>query len=185
MTTWDTNTPLAPKDPPHWFVIALAWLLIALFATALVAAIFVHVPETVRSRFVLTPENGAEPIQSPRHGVVAQVFVKQGQSVHKGDPLFLIRVDEVREWKLESDTRREELRALQERLGKEAEAYESALRIKDSEISQADREVTFRAEHLRIMQDLVVRVEKLSANGELLHANDEDLHDLEMLRAEC
>ncbi|HEX7419593.1 MAG TPA: HlyD family efflux transporter periplasmic adaptor subunit [Thermoanaerobaculia bacterium] len=165
MTTWDTDTPLAPKDPPHWFVIALAWLLIALFATALLAAIFVHVPETVRSRFVLMPENGAEPIQSPRHGVVAQVFVKQGQSVHKGDPLFLIRVDEVREWKLESDTRREELRALQERLGKEAEAYESALRIKDSEISQADREVTFRAEHLKIMQDLVVRVEKLAANG--------------------
>jgi membrane fusion protein len=165
MTTWDTDTPLAPKDPPHWFVAALAWLLIALFTTALLASIFVHVPETVRSRFVLLPENGAESIQSPRHGVVAQVLAKQGQSVHKGDLLFLLRVDEVREWKLESDTRREELRALQERLGKEEEAYQSAVRLKDSEIDQADREVAFRAAHLKIMQDLVVRVEKLAASG--------------------
>lgn len=165
MTTWEADAPIAPKDPPHWFVVALAWLLIALFATALLVAIFVHVPETVRSRFVLMPENGVESIQSPRRGVVAQVSAKQGQSVHKGDLLFLLRVDEVREWKLESDTRREELRALQERLGKEEEAYGSALRIKDSEISQADREVTFREAHLRIMQDLVVRVEKLAASG--------------------
>src|SRR5438552_7445279 len=110
---------IAPQDPPRWFASSVAWLLIALFSTALVAAIFVHVPETVRSRFVLMPDGGAEPMQAPRRGVVAQVFVKAGQSVRKGDPLFLLRVDEVREWKVESDTRQEELRAVKDRMSKE------------------------------------------------------------------
>ena len=165
MTTWDTDLPIARKEPPPWFMTALAWLLIALFATAVLAAIFVHVPETVKSRFVLMPENGADAIQSPRHGVVAQVLVKAGQDVHRGDRLFLLRVDEVREWKVESDTRQEELRALKERLAKDEEAFSSALRIKDSEIEQAEREVTFRESHVKIMNDLVARVEKLAASG--------------------
>ncbi len=165
MTTWDTDLPIAQQDPPSWFVSAFAWLLIALFATALLAAIFVHVPETVRSPFVLMPENGADAIQSPRHGVVAQVFVKAGQTVRRGDRLFLLRVDEVREWKLESDTRREELRALSERAKREEEGHAAGLRIKESEIEQASREVAFLEAHTKIMQDLVRRVEKLAANG--------------------
>jgi len=162
---WEPEAPIAPPEPPHWFASGLAWLLIALFATAVVAAVFVHVSETVRSRFVLTPEGGVESIQAPRHGVVAKVMVKAGQAVRKGEPLFLLRVDEVREWKLQSDTRAEDLRALRERMAKEEEEYASALRIKDSEIDQADREVRFRAAHLEIMKDLVARVEKLSASG--------------------
>ncbi len=165
MTTWDTDLPIAQQDPPSWFVSAFAWLLIALFATALLAAIFVHVPETVRSPFVLMPENGADAIQSPRPGVVAQVFVKAGQTVRRGDRLFLLRVDEVREWKLESDTRREELRALSERAKREEEGHAAGLRIKESEIEQASREVAFLEAHTKIMQDLVRRVEKLAANG--------------------
>ncbi|MGZ5476149.1 MAG: hypothetical protein ACXW29_07220, partial [Thermoanaerobaculia bacterium] len=72
--TWESQSPLLPSDPPHWFVPALAWLLIALFATVLLAAVFVHVPETVHSRFVLVPEGGSDPIQSPRSAVVEQVL---------------------------------------------------------------------------------------------------------------
>ena len=165
MPSWEPETPIAPQEPPHWFATAMAWLLIALFATAVLAAIFVHVPETVRSRFILTPESGTASIQAPRSGVVTQVFVKAGQAVKKGDPLFLVRVDEVREWKLEHDTRAEQLRSLADRMAKEDEEYGSALRIKESEIEQEDREVAFRVDHLKIMEDLVVRVEKLAATG--------------------
>jgi multidrug efflux pump subunit AcrA (membrane-fusion protein) len=165
MTAWETDLPIARREPPNWFMTALAWLLIALFATALLVAVFVRVPETVSSRFVLMPENGADAIQSPRPGVVAQVFVKPGQIVRAGDRLFLLRVDEVREWKLESDTRQEELRAMKDRLARDEEGFSSALRIKESEIEQAEREVAFRESHVNIMNDLVVRVEKLAASG--------------------
>jgi membrane fusion protein len=163
--TWESQSPLLPSDPPRWFVPALAWLLIALFATVLLAAIFVHVPETVHSRFVLVPEGGSDPIQSPRSAVVEQVLVRPGQQVKKGDTLFLLRVDEVREWRTETDAREESLRSLRATSTKLEEAHEPALRIKDGEIDQAGREMNFRTTHLRVMHELTEKVEKLARTG--------------------
>jgi membrane fusion protein len=162
---WEEEAPLVPSDPPGWFVRMLASLLIALFVTALLAAILVRVPETVQSRFELVTEGGADPIRSPRHAVLEQVLVRPGQTVKMGDPLFVMRVDEVREWRTETDAREETLRALGDSSAKREEAHASALRIKDSEIDQAQREVTFRGTHLATMRDLLVRVEKLAATG--------------------
>ncbi len=156
---------LVPREPPRWFARALGWLLIALFVTALLAAIFVHIPETVQSRFVLESTGGADPIQSPRHAVIEQVLVRQGQSVRKGDPMFLLRVDEVREWRTDTATRTEALRAVRERSAKLEQSYASTLRIKDSEIDQAKRELAFRETHLATMRDLLARVEKLEKSG--------------------
>jgi membrane fusion protein len=162
---WEEQAPLIRQEPPHWFAPALAWLLIALFAVALLAAIFVRIPETVQSRFVLLQEGGADPIQSPRPAVIEQVLVRAGQQVKKGDRLFLLRVDQVREWRTEMDTRQEALRALGDRSAKLEEQYGSSLRIKDGEIDQAEREVAFRIKHVEIMRDLLSRVEKLSRSG--------------------
>lgn len=162
---WQQQDALVPHDPPGWFVPALAWLLIALFVTALLASVLVHVPETVESKFVLVPVGGADPIQSPRPAVIEQVLVHAGQTVKKGDKLFVMRVDEVREWRTDTDSRKDALRAIRERATKSEEAHASALRLKDSEIDQAQREVTFRTTHLQIMRDLTARVEKLSATG--------------------
>ena len=181
--TWEKQAPVVPRDPPHWFVPALAWLLIALFLTVLLAAIFVRVPETVPSRFVLVPEGGADPIKSPRHAVIEQVLLRAGQKVKKGDRLFVMRVDEVREWRTETDAREETLRALRENSRKLEEAHLSALRIKDSEINQAEREVTFRNTHLGIMRDLVARVEKLARSG-LTSEMDLASHRLNLAQSE-
>ncbi len=180
---WEEQVPFVPQDPPRWFVPALAWLLIALFAVALIAAIFVRVPETVQSRFVLLPEGGADPIQSPRPAVIEQVLVRQGQKVKKGDRLFLLRVDQVREWRTDTDTREEALRALPERSAKLEEAYNSSLRIKDSEIDQAEREVAFRVKHVEIMRDLVDRVEKLAKTG-LISQIELASHRLDLAQSE-
>ena len=106
-TTWEEEAPLIPRQPPHWFAPAVAWLIIGLFATLLIAAIFVRVPETVRSRFVLVNEGGADPIQAPRQGVLEQVRVKAGQSVKKGQTLFVMRVDALRDWRADTDAREE------------------------------------------------------------------------------
>ncbi|HVS31471.1 MAG TPA: HlyD family efflux transporter periplasmic adaptor subunit [Thermoanaerobaculia bacterium] len=162
---WESDAPLVPRQPPPWFVPALAWLLVALFATALLAAIFVQVPETVRSRFVLVTEGGADPIQSPRQAVIEQVRVRPGQAVKKGETLFVMRVDALRDWRADTDAREESLRSLTESSAKLEEAQAASLRIKDGEIDQAEREVAFRTTHLGIMKDLVTRVEKLAATG--------------------
>src|SRR5882762_1971643 len=99
---FEEEPPLVAQEPPGWFVPALAWLLIGLFTAVLLAAILVRVPETVQSRFVLVTEGGADPIQSPRAAVIEQVLVRPGQTVRKGDRLFVMRVDQVREWRTET-----------------------------------------------------------------------------------
>ncbi|MGZ4777761.1 MAG: HlyD family secretion protein [Thermoanaerobaculia bacterium] len=162
---WEGEDPLVSNEPPGWFVPALAWILIVLFVTVLLASILVHVPETIESRFVLVTEGGADPIQSPRPAVIEQVLVRPGQSVKKDDRLFVMRVDQVREWRTETESRQEALRALLERSAKLEETHAAALRIKDGEIEQAQREVVFRTTHLATMKDLVQRVEKLAATG--------------------
>jgi len=162
---WENQAPIIAHDPPRWLVRALGWLLIALFTVAVLAAIFVHVPETVQSRFELVTEGGADPIQSPRAAVLEHVLVRPGQAVKKGDRLFVMHVDQVREWRTEIDTRGEALRAMRERSGKFDEEHASAIRIKDSEIEEAKREIAFRQQHLAAMSDVVSRVEKLAANG--------------------
>jgi len=162
---WEEQAPLVPRDPPPWFVPALGWLLIALFITALLASILVSVPETVQSRFVLVTEGGADPIEAPRQAVLDQVLLRVGQKVKKGDKLFLMRVDEVREWQTDTDAREQALRALREGSIKLEEAHASALRIKDSEIDQAKRETSFRDKYLRTLGDLVTKLEKLAGTG--------------------
>ena len=64
-----------------------AWLLIGFFGIALIAAIFVHLPETVTCPFVLGPKNGGDPIQSPYLAIVNRVAINEGDSVKEGGEL--------------------------------------------------------------------------------------------------
>src|SRR5437588_10562062 len=74
----------------------IGWWLIWLFIIALLAAIFVHLPETEHAAFVLIPREGADPIQSPRLATVNRVSVAEGQTVAAGAELFVMRSDEIR-----------------------------------------------------------------------------------------
>jgi multidrug efflux pump subunit AcrA (membrane-fusion protein) len=88
-STLEKESEMLPQDPPPWFVRSLAWLLIGIFATALLAALVVKLPETVTAPFILVPENGADPIQAPRLSIIHQVCVRTGQTVKEGDPLYV------------------------------------------------------------------------------------------------
>ncbi len=78
-------------DPPHWAARALALVTIALAVVVLLAAIVVHVPETVTGRFTLVPVRGADPVRTLRDGVVTAVRAMDGDSVARGAPLFVVR----------------------------------------------------------------------------------------------
>jgi multidrug resistance efflux pump len=114
---------------------------------------------------VLVTEGGADPIASPRQAVLERVNLTVGQEVKKGDPLFVMRVDDVREWRTETDARQQALLSLRETSAKLEESHSSELRIKASEIQQAEREASFREKHLETMRDLWARVQKLAATG--------------------
>ena len=85
------RTPFLPSDPPHWAARGLAYLLLGVFAAAIVLAIAVRVPETVASPFVLQPVRGADPVRASRSGTVVAVRAAEGQAIAKGDLLFVIR----------------------------------------------------------------------------------------------
>jgi multidrug resistance efflux pump len=161
----ETESEMLPQNPPPWFVRSTAWLLIAMFAVALLAAVLVHLPETVSCPFVLVPAGGADPIQSPRLAVVNKVCVTEGETVKAGAQLFALRSDEIRGWGTQARTLAEDLHTREKGLAKADAAYTSQLEIKTAEIAQAESEVKFREKHASTSRDLVSRMEKLTKNG--------------------
>ena len=156
---------MLPQEPPHWIIRAVAWLLLAAFLSALLIAIVVRLPETVRSRFVLIPATAADPIQSPRQATISRVAVAEGQPVKAGQVLFVLRSDEIRGWDTQFRALTEDLHTKEESLIRYEAAYASQLEIKKSEIEQTKSEVGFRQNHLATTRDLVARMEKLAKQG--------------------
>ncbi len=161
----DTESEMLPQDPPAWIVRSSAWLMIAFFGIALIAAIFVHLPETVSCPFVLVPRDGADPIQSPHLAIVSRVAINEGDSVKAGAEMFVLRSDEIRGLDTQARTLTEDLHAREESLAKSDSAFAAQVQIKDAEIAQAESEVAFRERHAKTSRELVERMEKLSKTG--------------------
>jgi len=100
-TSLDHPSEMLPQSPPAAIVRAAAWLMIAAFATALAAVIVVRIPDIVRCPFVLVPTSGADPIKAPRQALVTAVRATEGQQVAAGTELFVLRSDEIRNWRAE------------------------------------------------------------------------------------
>jgi multidrug efflux pump subunit AcrA (membrane-fusion protein) len=161
----ESESPLLPKDPPHWIVRGTAWLMIALFATALLVSVLVHVPETVRCPCVLVPEGGADPIQSPRVAVIREVRISEGREIAAGDELYVLSSEEIGNRDTEARTLEDDW-ILQKANLKHSEITDAAdLQIKDHEIAEADEEVKFREATVAVERDLAARFEKLSKLG--------------------
>lgn len=163
--TGETDSEMIPQDPPPRVIQAIGWLLIAMFVTGLFAVITVHLPETVRAQFVLVPQNGADPIQSPRVAVVSAVKVAEGEAVKSGQELFVLRSDEIRGLSTQANAAKEDLHTREQGLLKADAAYASQLEIKLAEISNAESEVKFREKHSATGRELVERMETLSDSG--------------------
>lgn len=163
--TAETDSEMIPQDPPPRIVRGIAWLLVAIFFTGVIAAVTVHLPETVSAPFVLVPQNGADPIQSSRLAVVSSVKVSEGETVKAGQELFVLRSDEIRGLSTQANSLTEDLRTHEQGLAKADDAYTSQLEIKLAEISNGESEVKFREKHSATSRELVERMETLSDSG--------------------
>ena len=159
----EIESPILPQDPPPWVLRVIAWLLCTLAAAAVLAAVLVRIPETVRCPFVLVSETGAETMLAPIQGVLVQVKVEEGSEVARGTSLFVLRSDEIRNWQTEQLTCQEDLRALEERGVKLEEMQAAELSIKNAQIVQIQREVAFREKHFATNQEFLASMEKLDA----------------------
>ena len=165
---------MLPQHPPSKIISAIATLIIALFIVAALGAALVHVPETVTCPFVLVPENGADPIQSPLLAVVQAVKIAEGKEVQQGDELFVLRSDEIRSWQTQIQLLQEDLAALRKRTNRSEEYHQTQVGIKTEELQQVEREVGFREKHLATIRDYLARNQKLAA--EKLVSEIEILH---------
>jgi multidrug resistance efflux pump len=161
----DVESDMLPQDPPPWAIRAAARLIIGIFTVALLASIFVKLPETVDCAFILVPKDGGDPIRSPRTALVHSVAVSEGETVTAGSPMIVLRSDEIRSLDAQWRSTQEELRMQEEDLAKFEAAYQSQLEIKQGEIAQAESEVGFRQKHASSSRELVTRMEKLSKSG--------------------
>src|SRR5438067_13706317 len=143
-SSFDSESEMLPQDPPPKVIRFIAWWLIWLFIIALLAAIFIHLPETEHATFVLIPRDGADPIQSPRLATVNHVSVTEGQTVPAGAELFVLRSDEIRAFDTARRTLTEDLRTNELTLTKMDEAYASEMDIKNAQVAQAESELRFR-----------------------------------------
>ena len=71
----------------HWSS-ALIWLCSLLFGGTLIWAFTAKIDQTVTVRGRLEPSGSVRDVESPSGGVVSKVFVKDGDFVKQGDPLF-------------------------------------------------------------------------------------------------
>src|SRR6266702_2056103 len=161
----DVESEMLPLEPPPWIIRSTAWLLMAAFLFALLIAIVMRLPESVRCPFVLVPATGADPIQAPHQAVISHVAVSEGQTVKRGEELFVLRSDEIRGWDTQFRTLTEDLRTKEESLTESDTAFTAQLSIKKAEIEQAKSEVKFRENHAKTTRDLVTRMEKLAEKG--------------------
>jgi multidrug efflux pump subunit AcrA (membrane-fusion protein) len=161
----DAESEMLPQEPPPWIIRSTAWILLAAFLFALLIAIVMRLPETVRCPFVLVPATGADPIQSPVRAIISHVGVDEGQPVKAGEELYVLRSDEIRGLDTQFRTLTEDLHSKEESLARYESAYAPQIGIKNAEIEQAKSEVKFRENHASTSRELVKRMEKLAKLG--------------------
>ncbi len=71
----------------HWSS-ALIWIICALIGSTIIWAFLARIDQTISVRGRLQPTGSVKRVESPSAGVISRVFVKDGQVVSSGEPLF-------------------------------------------------------------------------------------------------
>ncbi|MBL9174339.1 MAG: HlyD family efflux transporter periplasmic adaptor subunit [Verrucomicrobiales bacterium] len=150
-----------PDEPPPRLARLAGWCLIGIFTAALLTAVLLRLPETVRCRFTLIPAEGADPIQSPVNGVLQQVRAAEGQEVESGAVLFEIRSDEVLTWQTELNAAENDLHASEQRTQRSEETYAALLKINQAGGQQITQELGFRTNYLNTVKKFVTASQTL------------------------
>jgi len=158
-------TELFPYALPFRASAVIGLFIIVVFAAALVAAVAVKIPETIRCPFILIPEGGADPIQAPFQGGLEEVRVAEGETVNRDQVLFVIRSTEIHNWHTELRTLEEDLTARQQRQARLKQAHRTRVSTQQAEIIQYENEVVYQKKYLAANQDLIKRMEALVKEG--------------------
>ena len=85
---WEGSSAIVEQGR-HWSS-SLIWICAALFGSTLIWAFNAKIDQTVSVRGRLVPAGRVRDVESPTAGVISEVFVREGQEVKEGDPLFSV-----------------------------------------------------------------------------------------------
>jgi|WetSurMetagenome_2_1015567.scaffolds.fasta_scaffold35369_8 multidrug efflux pump subunit AcrA (membrane-fusion protein) len=156
---------LFPSRLPRAVAASTGTLIVALFAVVVAASVLVRFPESIRCPFVLVPAGGADPVRAPREGTVTQILVAETQEVRKGQDLFVVRSQEIRNWTSELRTLQQDVAAADQRVALLERDRRADVAIQSSKVQQFERDLAFQQEYLKTLRDFLVRYERLDADG--------------------
>jgi membrane fusion protein len=165
-------TPYLDREPPPWAARGLAWILLALFAAAVLAAVLLRVPETVAATFVLAPVRGTDPVRAFKDGIVTQVGVLEAQAVRAGETMFTIASPPVGDRAAEWEGLKAQIAGAGERLGNARQKYDGERRADDEteqqlkvRLESLDRTIAKNDEQLKLAAELGERQKKIFEEG--------------------
>jgi multidrug efflux pump subunit AcrA (membrane-fusion protein) len=156
------QTAFLESEPPHWAARGLAYVIIALFVVAIMAALVVHVPETVSGRFTLVPREGTDPVRALKEGVVSDVRVHEGDQVTRGAPIMVIHSAPLSDRSSELRTLTTQRRTDQERLRIAASQYETRKRADAAEDQRLRARLRFLEQLVASKQHRLVQTRQLA-----------------------
>jgi multidrug efflux pump subunit AcrA (membrane-fusion protein) len=164
--------PFLDVEPPHLVVRGLAYILILLFVSGLVAAVVVQVPETVSAPFVLVPVRGTDPVRALRAGTVISVAVTESQSVDANDSLLVIESQLVGDRSADRQTFEAQARGARASLENAKSRYElqqladeADARRLETRATNLTRTLELKRKQLATTTDLVGRHRELHTRG--------------------
>ncbi len=158
-------TELFPYEMPFRAARLIAALLIIFFAIIAVASVLIDYPETVTAPFILLPESGADPIQSPFDGVVEEVHAVVGANVARGEILYVVRSPRIQALSVELRALESDLESVTLQKAAAEGTYSINREIQDAEIVRREKEAEYRQRYLDVYRDVNDRIEKLGKEG--------------------
>ncbi|MEO8431051.1 MAG: HlyD family efflux transporter periplasmic adaptor subunit [Acidobacteriota bacterium] len=166
------EAPYLDVEPPAWAARSLATVLISLFAVLAIAALAVHVPETISAQFVIVPVRGTDPVRAFRDGIVTEARVRDTQTVRAGETLFVITSPAIGDRAAESAGLQAQLAGAGERSGNVRTRYENEQRARDEEesrlrirLASLEKTIQMNTQQLSIAAELAERQKKAFDEG--------------------
>lgn len=168
----EDGPPYLGSEPPPWAARGLASILLALFVSLAVAAVVIHVPETVAAAFVLVPTKPTDPVRAFRDGILTEVRTSDGEKIRAGEVMFRIQSPPVGDRASEWGSLKAQLAGTEARLENLRARYESERKARGDEAAQqkarlasVDRTIQMNTEQLAIAGELAARQKKTLEEG--------------------
>jgi HlyD family secretion protein len=151
--------PLDPQEvrlrpAPVWSQ-AVVWTIIGTATAGFGFAVMAKIDEVVVAPGILQPQGAERPIKSPLAGVVAEILVKEGAEVRRGQPLI----------RLDPDVSEKRRSTVQEQTGLERQRFAEQTRAVEARQDSLQARIDALRQSMATEQQILVQIEPLAQQG--------------------